>query len=203
MSGADSQFFDAERLTALFDEVDAELGEGEPVSVVACGGAVMVFKYDIRRTNDVDVISEPFPPELRRATEAVARSRGLAEGWMNDAAKISVPRLAPRLETIYRGRRLEILSPGPHFLLAMKLAAGRDRDLPDAAMLIDEIGFADAEEVLDLIEEAWGHTQLSIAVEYFAIEAFEMAQLETVLAPPDLQRFAPPPPPDLGISLFD
>ncbi len=65
---------------------------GEPVRVVACGGAVMVFKYDIRRTNDVDVISEPFPTELRQATEVVARRRGLAEGWMNDAAKISVPR---------------------------------------------------------------------------------------------------------------
>lgn len=203
MSGPASEFFDAERLEALFDEVDAELGDGEPVRVVACGGAVMVFKYDIRRTNDVDVISEPFPLELRQATETVARRRGLAEGWMNDAAKISVPRLAPRLETIYQGRRLEVLSPGPHFLLAMKLAAGRDRDLPDAAMLIDEIGFADAEEVLDLIEEAWGHTQLSIAVEYFAREAFEMAQQEVILAPPDLQRFTPPPPPDRGISLFD
>lgn len=203
MSGPASEFFDAERLETLFDEVDLELGDGEPVRVVACGGAVMVFKYDIRRTNDVDVISEPFPLELRQATETVARRRGLAQGWMNDAAKISVPRLAPRLETIYQGRRLEVLSPGPHFLLAMKLAAGRDRDLPDAAMLIDEIGFADAEDVLDLIEEAWGHTQLSIAVEYFAREAFEMAQQEVILAPPDLQRFTPPPPPDRGISLFD
>lgn len=163
----------------------------------------MAFKYDIRRTNDVDVISEPFPPELRRASEAVARRRGLAEGWMNDAAKVSVPRLAPRLESIYEGRRLEILSPGPHFLLAMKLAAGRDRDLPDAAMLIDEIGFANVEEVLDLIEEAWGHTQMSIAVEYFAGEAFEMAQQEAILAPLDLQRFTPPPPPDRGVGLFD
>lgn len=201
MSGPTSEFFDAERLEALFDEVDSELGEGEPVRVVACGGAVMAFKYDIRRTNDVDVISEPFPTELRQATEVVARRRGLAEGWMNDAAKISVPRLVPRLETIYQGHRLEVLSPGPHFLLAMKLAAGRDRDLPDAAMLIDEIGFSDAEDVLDLIEEAWGHTQLSIAVEYFAREAFEMAQQEAILAPPDLLRFTPPLHPDPGISL--
>ena len=201
MNGPASEFFDAGRLEALFDEVDSELGEGEPVRVVACGGAVMVFKYDIRRTNDVDVISEPFPPELRQATKTVALRRGLAEGWMNDAAKISVPRLAPRLETIYQGHRLEVLSPGPHFLLAMKLAAGRDRDLPDAAMLIDEIGFDDPEEVLDLMEEAWGHTQLSIAVEYFAREAFEMAQQEAILAPPDLQRFTPPLPPDPGISL--
>lgn len=130
MSGPASEFFDAERLEALFDEVDVELGDGEPVRVIACGSAVMVFKYDIRRTNDVDVISEPFPLELRQATETVARCRGLAEGWMNDAAKISVPRLAPRLETIYQGRRLEVLSPGPHFLLAMKLAAGRRRGGP-------------------------------------------------------------------------
>ncbi|MDE0604812.1 MAG: DUF6036 family nucleotidyltransferase [bacterium] len=191
MSEPASEFFDAERLKALFDEVDAELGDGEPIRVVACGGAVMIFKYNIRRTNDVDVISEPFPLELHQATEAVAQRRGLAERWMNEAAKISVPRIAPRLETVYQGRRLEVLSPGPHFLLAMKLAAGRDRDLPDAAMLMDEIGFANAEEVLDLIEEAWGHTQLSTAVEYFAREAFEMAQQGAILAPPDAQRFAP------------
>ena len=85
----------------------------------------------------------------------------------------------------------------------MKLAAGRDRDLPDAAMLIGEIGFTDVEEVLDLIEEAWGHTQLSIAVEYFAREAFEMAQQEAILAPPDLQRFTPPPPSAQGFSPLD
>ena len=69
MSGPSSEFFDAEWLEALFDEVDAELGNGEPVKVVACGGAVMVFKHDIRRTNDVDVISEPFLFELCQASE--------------------------------------------------------------------------------------------------------------------------------------
>ena len=39
------------------------------------------------------------------------------------------------------------------------LVFGPPRQWSDAAMLIDEIGLANLEEVLDLLEEAKGHTQ--------------------------------------------
>ena len=133
----------------------------------------MLLKYDIRRTNDVDFISEPLPDELKQAARKVGDRHRLRDGWINDAAKISIPRLKPQFEALYRGRRLQVLSPGPRFLLAMKLAAGREVDFDDAVRLVREIGFKDLDEVLDLVDEAWGHTNFSMSVEYFTRAVFE------------------------------
>ena len=203
MSQPGAPLFDAEALRALLGEVDRELGYGEPIQIVACGGAVMLLKYDIRRTNDVDVISEPFPDELRRASQAVGERHGLRDEWINDAAKISIPKLTPRFETLYSGRRLRLLSPGPHFMLAMKLAACRDVDFDDAVRLIQEIGYRDVDQALDLIDQAWGHTNISMTVEYFTRGVFEEATRS--LRTPAAELPEPPPktasPPSL--DLFD
>ena len=175
MSRDESPLFDASGLRGLLDEVDDALGPGEPIKLVACGGAVMLLKYDIRRTNDVDIISEPFPEELRQAARVVGQRHRLRDEWINDAAKISIPKLTPRLEVVYRGSRLQVLSPGPHFLLAMKLAAGREVDFDDAVRLVREIGYEDVDQVLDLVNEAWGHTNFSMSVEYFTRAVCEEA----------------------------
>lgn len=175
MSRDEAPLFDASGLRELLDKVDNALGPGEPIKVVACGGAVMLLKYDIRRTNDVDIISEPFPEELRQAASAVGQRHRLRDEWINDAAKISIPKLTPRLEVVYRGHRLQVLSPGPHFLLAMKLAAGREVDFDDAVRLVREIGYKDVDQVLDLVDEAWGHTSFSMSVEYFTRAVCEEA----------------------------
>ncbi|WP_420637775.1 DUF6036 family nucleotidyltransferase [Candidatus Poriferisocius sp.] len=175
MSRDEARAFNASGLKELLDEVDGVLGPGEPISVVACGGAVMLLKYDIRRTNDVDIISEPFPEELQQAAREVAQRHRLRDDWINDAAKMSIPKLAPRFETLYRGRRLQVLSPGAHFILAMKLAAGREVDFEDAVRLVREIGYGDVDQVLDLVDQAWGHTSLSMSVEYFTRAVFEEA----------------------------
>ena len=169
---------DAALLRQLLGEIDTELGKGDPIRIVVCGGAAMLFKYDERGTNDIDVISEALPTDLRQAAATVGERNGLGENWFNDAAKIAVPRLTPVLREVFSGSRLEVYEPGPRFLLAMKLAAHRERDLSDAAMLIEELGLEDVDEVLDLMEEAWGHTRQSVAVEYFAREAFQVARGE-------------------------
>ncbi|WP_419923750.1 DUF6036 family nucleotidyltransferase [Candidatus Poriferisocius sp.] len=191
MSRPGAPLFDSAALRALLGEVDRELDDGEPIRIVACGGAVMLLKYDIRRTNDVDVISEPFPGELRSAAQTVGERHGLRDEWINDAAKISIPRLTPRFETLYSGRRLSVLSPGPHFILAMKLAACRDVDFDDAVRLIQEIGYRDVDQVLDLIDQAWGHTNISMSVEYFSRGVFEEAT--GGLRTPTAELSEPPP----------
>ena len=70
---------------------------------------------------------------------------------------------------------MQVLSPGPHFLLAMKLAAGREVDFDDAVRLVREIGYEDVDQVLDLVDEAWGHTNVSMSVEYFTRAVCEEA----------------------------
>ncbi len=201
MSGTEEKYFDSDRLIELLGKVDAQLGDGEPIRVVACGGAVLALRYDFRITNDVDIISEPFPDELKQAARAVAERHGLQDQWVNDAAKISIPKLAPRFETIYQGRRLEVLSPGPRFLLAMKLAAGRDRDLEDAILLVREIGYSSIEDVLNLVETAWGHTHFSMSVEYFTRQVYELAQQEQPHLPSEAPHgFTSRPDPGTGLD---
>ncbi len=44
MSQPGVPLFDGAALRALLGEVDRELGDGEPIEIVACGGAVMLLK---------------------------------------------------------------------------------------------------------------------------------------------------------------
>jgi len=60
-------------------------------------------------------------------------------------------------------------------MLAMKLAACRDVDFDDAVRLTQEIDYRDVDQVLDLIDQAWGHTNISMSVEYFTRGVFEEA----------------------------
>ncbi|MDE0604062.1 MAG: hypothetical protein OXI18_06610 [bacterium] len=81
-------------------EVDRELGDGDPVRNMMCGGAVILSKGDIRRTNDIDVISKPLPDDLRRAAQTVGERYGPRGEWINEVAKISIARLTPRHKTL-------------------------------------------------------------------------------------------------------
>jgi hypothetical protein len=57
----------------------------------------------------------------------------------------------------------------------MKLAAGREVDFDDAVRLVRDIGYKDVEQVLDLVDQAWGHTNISMSVEYFTRAVCEEA----------------------------
>lgn len=199
MSEPGQEYFNASRLGELLNEVDRELGAGDFIEVVACGGAALVLKYDVRSTGDVDVVSEAFPDELRRAVQRVGERNGLPEAWMNDAAKIATPRLPVRPELVYGGERLKVYSPGPHFLLAMKLFAGRDQDMDDAVLLIREIGYSSADDLLDLLEDGYKHTQIPLAREYFARRAYQLAGRVEDIAEQPPNRDRRDSGPDIGL----
>ena len=114
----------------LLNEIDRELGDGDPIEIVACGRAALVLKYDIRSTGDVDVISESFPSELRAAVQQVGGRHGLPEGWINDAAKIATPKLPVRPEIVYDDARLKVYSPGTHFQVATSETVAAIPDYP-------------------------------------------------------------------------
>ncbi len=72
----------------------------------------------------------------------------------------------------------------------MKLFAGRDQDMDDAVLLIREIGYTSADDLLDLLEDRYKHTQLPPAREYFARRAFQLAERAEEIAeqPPSRDR---------------
>ena len=109
-----------------------------------------------RSTGTVDFISMRFPAQLERAAALVADAAQIPSNWLNGAVAIFAPAGDLQLEVLYRSDCLTVESPGPRILLAMKLHAGRDRDIRDAALLIHETGVTQPQRLLDLVEEAYG-----------------------------------------------
>ena len=160
--------FDSAELLVRLADVDAELPGDEHIEIAVIGGAAITFLRAGRVTNDVDVISEGMPQTLRDAAARVASRHALRTDWINDAAKIGLPRLEPQLETIYRGERLTVHRAGPKYLLATKLNAGRPVDIEDAVHLAIAAGVTTREGMLDLLETAFPAAMLTPRVQYTA-----------------------------------
>ena len=98
----------------------------------------------------------------------MAARHGLRPDWINNAARLNLPRLDPQLETVYRGERLALHIAGPRYLLATKLLAGRDVDVNDAVHLAVDAGITTAQAMLDLLTEAYPAPLLTPRVQYIA-----------------------------------
>ena len=149
-------------------EVDAELAAATHTEIAVIGGAAVSFRNPDRLSDDVDVVSEGMPQELRAAAAAVAARHGLRPDWINDAAKVGLPRLDPQLETVYCGERLTVHAAGPRYLLATKLLAGRAVDLDDAVALAIDAGITTAAAMLDLLADAYPPAMLTPRIQYTA-----------------------------------
>lgn len=163
----------------LFDEISSHLRVAESFNhrLTIAGGAALALRWDDRSTHDVDVlehrfrygatpearsteavdfISMKFPAELERAAGLVAEAAQLPRNWLNGAVAVFAPAGDLHLEDLYRSDCLTVDSPSLNVLLAMKLHAGRDRDIQDAVRLIRETGIAQPRRLLDLVEEIYG-----------------------------------------------
>lgn len=156
--GDEFRWFNADELLGYLSELDdilADLHLDEAVHLTIAGGAAMLTKLNTRLTQDVDVVSEGMPGEIRIAVERVSeRHPGLRRDWLNDGAKLKRVSLPATPERIYTGRNLVVDSVGARYILAMKLAAGRAIDEQDCVHLIRELGIEDENELMDLIEQA-------------------------------------------------
>ena len=131
-------------------EVDAELPPGDHIEIAVIGGAAVGFLVPGRVTDDVDVISEGMPQVLADADERVANRHGLRRDWINDAARLGLPHLAPDLVPIFGGERLTVYRASATYVLATKLNAGRPVDVEDAVPLAIAAGITTLEGMLEL-----------------------------------------------------
>ena len=183
----------------LFEELSEHLKAAASYGhhMMIAGGAALALRWDDRVTRDVDVlehrfrrtpsdrarsatavdfISMRFPDELQRAAELVGQAYGLPWNWLNGAAAIFTPVCDLCPETLYRSDYLTIESPGPSVLLAMKLHAGRDRDLEDAARLAAETKITDSALLVGLVVEAYGHEANTARTADFVASVIETAR---------------------------
>lgn len=57
---------------------------------------------------------------------------------------------------MFQGKRLTVAHPGPEYMLATKVIAGRPKDVTDIAVLIGTTGYDSVERLRALVAEVYG-----------------------------------------------
>lgn len=134
---------DGDRLRALLAELDKRVAQrGISAGLYVVGGAAIALTISDRRlTLDVDALATD--QAVYDEAAIIARQHGLPSTWLNPSAAPWIPpRLSQTLPSV-PGLHVEY-APLEH-LLAMKMAAMRERDYPDIAELARSLGLAEAD----------------------------------------------------------
>jgi Nucleotidyltransferase of unknown function (DUF6036) len=156
-------------LTALAAELDCR---GVSAEMYIVGGAAIALAFDERRaTRDIDAVFEP-KGIVYEAAAAVAEQLGLPGGWLNDAVKGFLEGEDPAAAPVLDLPGLRCLAASPQTLLALKVLAHRvGEDEDDVRLLADELGLADADQILAVAERAYGD-RLDPAARFFVEQIF-------------------------------
>jgi hypothetical protein len=157
MNGA----FDASAVRKLLDELARRLAErGVRGSIRVAGGAAMLLRFpedpDVRVTHDVDALIEP-SDQVAEVADELAIERGLPSGWLNSAGAgwfrvAAEPSDAP----------VAIVVASERELIAMKLAAGRDKDLADLVILVRHLNITDPDELVRIAYDVYGEDSVEL-----------------------------------------
>ncbi|WP_052593060.1 DUF6036 family nucleotidyltransferase [Luteipulveratus mongoliensis] len=133
-------------------------------TVYVVGGAAIALRHSrSRTTQDVDAAIEPEREVLAIARD-IAQERDLPPNWLNSSAGPYIPpRAMDGVHAEQLGGLTVQIAPAEH-LLAMKLAAGRERDIDDLLLLADELGITTAEEAVDVVAQVYDVGQLEMIV---------------------------------------
>lgn len=162
-------------ILSLFDELNQRLeAAGIRGEIGIVGGAAMCLAYKARgSTKDVDAVFEP-AGKIREIAAAIAKDRGISEDWLNDAVKGF---MTPGFErsVIIDQSHLQIWTPEPRYLLAMKCVSARfdTHDGDDIRFLIRLLGLKTPEEVFSIIERYYPRKRVPPKTTYFIEEIFE------------------------------
>lgn len=156
---------------ALNDELACQGILGE---VGLCGGAVMCLVFQARNsTKDVDAVFEP-TREIREAAAVVARNFGLADDWLNDAAKGFFLSDPPQHDVMELSN-LRIWAPTAEYMLAMKCVSARfdSHDRGDVEFLIRHLGLESPEDVFEIICRFYPRERVPAKAAFFVEEILE------------------------------
>ena len=142
-------------IARLFELLNAELS---PMNVIGevylVGGAVMCLVFEARQsTQDVDAFFKP-TQMVRAAAKRVAASTGLADDWLNDAAKGYLSDKGD-FDAFLELSNLRVMTATPAYLLAMKCLAMRlgeeFHDEEDVRFLLRYLNLTDYKSAIEIV----------------------------------------------------
>lgn len=166
------------------DEIESNLGAlglrlaareltGE---ILLLGGAYMTLVIRNREaTKDIDAYFASDPSAIRAAAAEVARERGLAPDWLNDAVKGFIHRQPDRTDRWASYVGLNVYTPNPEYIFAMKAEAGRASsfDFDDLVALRDHLGLTELAQALAIVEKYIPASRLSAKTKLTVESLFE------------------------------
>ena len=132
MNGSPSKPLSKDDMYALFETLSERLRrKGARANIYLVGGAVMALAFDRERiTGDIDARIDTGHGALVEAVHEIAAERGLATNWLNEQAASAIPKTPDaRAPTLYATQYLVVTGASAEHMLAMKLEAGRGRDV--------------------------------------------------------------------------
>ncbi len=155
---------EAYEIEKYLSELGVELenrGIKKPVPVMIIGGAYMLLLEKApRSTNDVDVFwleEDAFQQArdpLSECVLAITRKYALSPGWFNYLTQVIMQDdiLIPDGELWKQFGPLHIYVPPKEYILALKITAGRDKDLEDCAILFPQSEISTYEQAQQLLD---------------------------------------------------
>lgn len=154
--------FGAPDVQALLDELAERLAAaGLSGTIKIAGGAAMLLNYpddpEVRVTRDIDALIDP-SGAIERVVAGMADDLGLPARWLN-AAGGGWLRVAGTLSV---SGALAVSIASPRELIAMKLAAGRDKDASDLVVLARHEGITEPEQLVDIAYDVYGEDSVEL-----------------------------------------
>lgn len=155
---------EAHEIEKYLSELGVELenrGVKQPVPMMIIGGAYMLLLENApRSTNDIDVFwleEEAFQRAREVLSEcvlAITRKYALRPDWFNYLTQAIMQKdiFVPDSELWKQFGPLYIYVPSKEYILALKITAGRDKDLEDCAILFPQSGIDTREQAKQLLD---------------------------------------------------
>ncbi|MFF1831847.1 DUF6036 family nucleotidyltransferase [Paenarthrobacter sp. NPDC058040] len=154
---------DASLIRVLLQELADRLeSKGIAGDIRLVGGAALILQgISVRMTTDIDA-SYAEAEAVDLVVSEMARDYGLEKDWLNSHSSAFVPDGATWVALEPLGA-LKVHAADTRTLLAMKIAAEREKDIPDIARLLANLGISSPEEAVDLAYEKYGEHAIPLA----------------------------------------
>ena len=144
-----------ERILYLFSSLDNKMfSKGINATIFVVGGAAIALTIDNQRfTTDIDGQYENHL--IDSLAKVVAQEEQLPENWLNHSINVVMSYFRKDTEprTVFNGKSLSIQAASPQFVLAMKLASRREKDIDDIVMLIGELGLKGKNDIIQVVNK--------------------------------------------------